>query len=83
MAIKPVIVSKDTDVMILCLGYCKKINLPLYQKCDTQNRTRYINISNLAQLLGDDLCDALVGVHAFTGCHSISAFAGQGKLSAL
>lgn len=78
-----VIVSEDTDVMILCLGYCKKINCPLYQKCGTRNRTRYINISNLAQLLGDDLCDALVGVHAFTGCDSVSAFAGRGKLSAL
>ncbi len=58
-----VIVSEDTDVMILCLGCCKKINCPLYQKSGTQNRTRYINISNLAQLLGDDLCDSLIGVH--------------------
>ncbi len=41
------------------------------------------NISNLAQLLGDDLCDALIGVHAFTGCDSVSAFAGRGKLTAL
>lgn len=31
-----VIVSEDTDVMILCLGYCK-INCPLYRKFGTQN----------------------------------------------
>ena len=77
-----VIVSEDTYVMILCVGYCKKINCFLYQKCGTQNQTRYMNISNLAQLLGDNLCDALAGIHAFTGCDSVSAFAGQGKLSA-
>lgn len=71
-----VIVSEDTDVMILCLGCCKKINCPLYQKSGTQNRIRYINISNLAQLLGDDLCDALIGLHAFAGSDSVSAFAG-------
>ena len=77
-----VIVSEDTYVMILCVGYCKKINCLLYQKCGTQNQTRYMNISNLAQLLGDNRCDALAGIHAFTGCDSVSAFAGQGKLGA-
>lgn len=77
------IISEDTDVMILCLGCCKGINALLYQKTGTQNRTRYINISNLAQCLGDDLSDALIGMHAFTGCDSTSAFAGQGKLRAL
>lgn len=58
-----VIVSEDTDVMILCLGYCEKINCPLYLKCGTQNRTRYINISNLAQFQLQGLFTA-----AYTAC---------------
>lgn len=65
--------------MVLCLGHCKKINSTMYLKCGTLNQTRYINMSNLAELHGD----ALVGVRAFTGCDSVSAFAGRGKLSAL
>ena len=77
-----VLVSEDTDVMVLCLGNCKKTNCTMYLKCGSQNRTRYINISTLAELHGDDLCDALVGLHAFTGCDSVSAFAGRGKLGA-
>lgn len=77
------IVSEDTDVMMLSLACCKRINALLYQKTGTQNRTRYMNISNLAQCLGEDLCDALIGMHAFTGCDSTSAFAGKGKLGAL
>ncbi|KAJ8364810.1 hypothetical protein SKAU_G00136410 [Synaphobranchus kaupii] len=69
-----VIVSEDTDVMILCLGHCKEINCAMYLKCGTHNRTRYINMSSLAELHGDDLCDALVGVHAFTGCDSAAVW---------
>lgn len=74
-----VIVSEAKNVMILCLGHCKTINCPLYEKCGTQNRTRYVNICNLAPLLGHDLCDPLVGVHAFSGCDSVNAFAWRGK----
>ena len=33
--------------------------------------------------LGDSVCDALVGIHAYTGCDTVSAFAGCGKTSAL
>jgi hypothetical protein len=55
----------------------------MYQKCSTDARTTFIDISKLAQALGLDVCKSLLGMHAFTGCDSISAFAGQGKLSAL
>ena len=32
---------------------------------------------------GNDLCDTLLGSHAFTGCETISAFAGKGKVKGL
>lgn len=78
-----VISSEDTDVMILCLGYSMNISCPMYQKCGTANRTRYIDISKLGNSLGDNVCQGLIGLHAFTGCDTVSAFAGRGKLSAL
>lgn len=70
------IVSEDTED--------KEDQLPPLSEIwnSESNKVQYINISNLAQLLGDDLCDALIGVHAFTGCDSVSAFAGRGKLNA-
>ena len=37
----------------------------------------------LASALGDNVCTALVGLHSFTGCDTVSAFAGRGKLTAL
>ena len=43
-----------------------------------------INICKLelARSLGEDVCQALVGLHVFTGCDTVSAFAGRGKLGA-
>lgn len=69
--------------MVLCLGFQKEITCPVYQKCWTQNRTRFVDISKLASSLGDSICDSLIGLHAFTGCDTVSAFAGRGKLNAL
>ena len=30
--------------------------------------------------LGDEMSEALIGLHAFTGCDTVSAFAGRGKI---
>ena len=55
----------------------------IYQKCGTQNHTRCVDISKLAWSLGDSVCDSLIELHTFTGCDTVSAFASQGKPSAL
>ena len=55
----------------------------IYQKCGTEQRTKYVDISRIAEVLGDGVCRALPALHAFTGCDSISSFAGKGKLAAL
>ena len=33
--------------------------------------------------MGNDVCEALIGMHPFTGCDTVSAFGGQGKMKAL
>ncbi|CAH3143072.1 unnamed protein product [Porites evermanni] len=33
--------------------------------------------------LGQNLCSSLLGMHAYTGCDTVSAFAGRGKIGAL
>ena len=38
-------------------------------------------MSEIAQTIGESLCTALLGFHAFSGCDSVSAFASRGKLS--
>ena len=77
-------IAEDTDVLILCLGFSKDIScLISYQKCGTQNRTRFLDINKLVHLLEDSVCDALVGMHAYTSCDTVSTFAGHGKMGTL
>ena len=47
------------------------------------NTYQYIDVKKVAQMLGADKCKALPGLHAFTGCDTVSAFAGRGKLKGL
>lgn len=37
----------------------------------------------MATIIGRDVCTALLGLHAWTGCDSVSAFSGQGKIKAV
>ena len=78
-----IVTAEDTNVMLLCLAFQKDIPCPIYQKCGTQNRTRFVDISKLALSLGDSVCDSLIGLHACTGCDTVSAFDSRGNLSAL
>ena len=79
-----VIVCEDTDVFVLAVACAKDdIDAPLYQKRGTASRTRYVNITEISHVLGPEMCKSLPGLHSFTGCDTVSAFAGKGKLTAL
>ena len=78
-----IVTSEDTDVMLLCLAFQKDITCPIYQRCGTQNSTRFIEISKQAWSIGDSICDSLIWLHAFTGCDTVSVFASRRKLGAL
>lgn len=42
-----------------------------------------VDITKVAASLGKEVCRALIGMHSYTGCDTVSAFAGKGKASAL
>ena len=42
-----------------------------------------MDIKNVATTLGIDVCMALIGMHTYTGCDTVSAFAGKGKAKVL
>ena len=50
---------------------------------EEKTRNIYLETSAIADAAGPHLCDALPGLHAFTGCDSTSAFAGKGKKTVL
>ncbi|KAL8595212.1 hypothetical protein ACOMHN_043365 [Nucella lapillus] len=59
------------------------VKAPLYQKSGSGTRTQLIDVSHLASTLGPAVCNALIGMHTYTGCDSVNSFVGKGKLTAL
>ena len=41
-----------------------------------------LDMTAIGQSLGDDVCKALPGMHALTGCDSTREFVGKGKMQA-
>ena len=75
-----IVSSEDTDVRVLCLAFSNTINVPIFQRSVSQFQARYIDINQVANAIGQDMCRALPGLHAFKGCDSVSAFAGVGRV---
>ena len=77
------VISEDTDMFVLLLNFSSIINTRLHMKCSSRTRTRLVDIKGVVQRTGREICEALIGLHSFTGCDSVSAFAGKGKIGAL
>ena len=78
-----VIISPDTDVFILAMAFTPKLKCPVYFKLGSKTRTEYMEVKKAVDALGHDKCACLLGLHSFTGCDTVSSFAGRGKVSAL
>lgn len=81
------IVSNDTDVIILALGVYHKLRADhVFDEMTIGfgmgKNKREISIKNLANSLGQARSQALIFLHAFSGCDTISAFKSIGKKKA-
>ena len=74
--------SPDTDVAVHACTLSHSINAMILFCIDTKQRRRYLDMTAIGQSLGEDVCKALPGMHALTGCDSTSAFVGKGKRQA-
>ena len=77
-----IIRSPDTDVAVIGCSLAAQIPAQVLLHTGTKERRRYISLSSVAARLGNGVCQALPGLHAFTGCDSTSAFSGRGKKAA-
>lgn len=67
--VKTVIISsEDTDVRILYISSAHVIPVPICQRCVSQHQARYVDISKIAGVFGQEVSKALLGLHAFMGC---------------
>ena len=76
--------SPDSDIFFILLKHAHELQgIDILFETGKGNKKRLINVGKLAQVLSSLLCDAFLGLHAFTGCDSTSAFRGKGKVKAL
>uniref|UniRef100_UPI00358DF722 uncharacterized protein n=1 Tax=Myxine glutinosa TaxID=7769 RepID=UPI00358DF722 len=78
-----IIVSPDTDVFIIGIALVPQISAHLYFHTGKGVNLRTIDLKAIYDSIGDDVSQALIGLHCFTGCDSVSAFYGKGKKKAL
>jgi hypothetical protein len=73
--------SPDTDIFFLLLHYAWRIgDLTILFDTGTGNKQRLLNMTELADAYTPDYCTALMGVHAYSGCDTKSAFKGVGEM---
>lgn len=73
---RALIKALDTDIIIILLGNIHKFPEMKVWMFDKS----VVDCSKLATALGPDLCRALPGFHAFTGCDYMAAFFRKGKV---
>ena len=73
----------DTDVVVLAVSTVVSMeNTQLWIAFGTGKHLRYIPAHEIATSLGAEKAQSLPMFHAFTGCDTVSSFAGKGKKTA-
>lgn len=75
--------SPDTDVFVIAVGLCDVINGNVLFHTGRGDHLRTIDVQAVRNGIGTSVADALIGLHCFTGCDSVSSFYGKGKVKAL
>ena len=73
------VVSSDTDVEVLACYHQSAIPAELTLISGTRSRSRLISVPQLCEKQGPRVCQVLPGLHALTGCDTVSSFSGKGK----
>ncbi len=76
--------SPDSDVFFLLLHYaCSWQDITVLFDTGVGNKKRLLDVTGMAKSFTPTYCSALLGLHAFTGCDTTSAFKGRAKLRPL
>ena len=82
-----IIHTPDTDAFLVSQAASTELRSNLFVRTSTKAKSRLISMNKIKPSLGSlyDLDDinmavkAILGLHAFTGCDTVSAFCGKGK----
>ncbi|XP_070548281.1 uncharacterized protein [Ptychodera flava] len=73
-----VIRSPDTDVLMLAVSCAHQLQGQLFLH-QTSKNGKILHVNKISESLGDKTALALLSLHVFSGCDSVSAFKGKGK----
>ena len=62
--------SPDTDVFLLLLSFSSELDAEIYMDTGVGNNKRILNINVIANDFTLKICNALLGLHAFTDCYT-------------
>ena len=72
--------ANDTDVAVIAIHYFHQSKAQeVFIKIGVGEKTRFLPIHDVSRTLGSDLCAMVPGLHALSGCDSVSAFFKKGK----
>ena len=77
------ITAEDTDVLILFSLPHRNVLPSLSEMWNAKTFSVYLDITKLTSAIGENICQSLIGLHAFSGYDTVNVFAGRGKISAL
>ena len=79
-----VVTTADIDILIIALANIEQllagINVWLEMGLHANNTLRYVNVTKLHQALGNSLCVAFLGFHAYTGSDDTALFNSKSKI---
>jgi len=78
-----VVRTPGTDIFVILLYHAHKIKLTVYLDTGSRKHWQLINISELAESVGEDYCGALLKFYVFSSENCTSAFKGKGKVGTL
>ena len=76
------ILSDDTDVFVLLVYWTSRMRVAAKIQMEKWNED-VLDINETVRRLGPSKCSQLLGIHALSGCDTVSYPFGKGKLSAL
>ena len=80
---KIILLIVDTDVLVLAVSTVMSLeDTEIWVAFGTGKHLRYIPAHDIAKELGYEKALSLPMFHAFTGCDTVSSFAGRGKKTA-
>eukprot|EP00794_Sanderia_malayensis_P016276 gene16276-biopygen13830 len=77
-----VVVSKDTDVLILLVWAFSKLDITRKWLLKYDN-DKFVDIGGICDAIGPDMCNVLPAIHALSGCDTTSYFFKVGKVKVL